>query len=399
MEQLPSARCSATLDEAAQLLGDAQVLLLFTGAGFSADSGLAVYDDVAKVKAYQDRSLDYMDLCDPKLVHQEPPLFWGFWGQCFNDYRTTAPHQGYEILSRWVEQRFHHSETAQRMRAILSSSCETSEYTSFDSLPAEPYEVSGHAGAFYVFTSNVDAHHYDWFQPYEIRECHGNVELYQCSFGRARCGPGLWRAPRSFRFAVEPGSLLAFAEVPTPEALRPAGAAGAAGPALRHVGAVASGAERRSTLLRYMPEGQTPEHLLARSFSENHPKCARCRAAARPAVLMFGEWGDKEWLDSQGQVSRWSNFMQGLGEVVAATTNLRCVLLEIGAGTRVPTVRQTSEQILEVLLSGGANAKLLRVNPKDAEPDDADLAEHILSFQSTGLEFLRAVDALLPEVR
>ena len=91
--------------------------------------------------------------------------------------------------------------------------------------------------------------------------------------------------------------------------------------------------------------------------------------------------------------------MQGLGEVVAATTNLRCVLLEIGAGTRVPTVRQTSEQILEVLLSGGANAKLLRVNPKDAEPDDADLAEHILSFQSTGLEFLRAVDALLPEVR
>lgn len=57
----------------------------------------------------------------------------------------------------------------------------------------------------------MDAHHYDWFQPYEIRECHGNVELYQCSFGRARCGPGLWRAPRSFRFAVEPGSLLAFA--------------------------------------------------------------------------------------------------------------------------------------------------------------------------------------------
>lgn len=31
-----------------------------------------------------------MDLCDPKLVHQEPPLFWGFWGQCFNDYRCLA---------------------------------------------------------------------------------------------------------------------------------------------------------------------------------------------------------------------------------------------------------------------------------------------------------------------
>lgn len=43
-----------------------------------------------QVKAYQDRCLDYMDLCDPKLVHQEPPLFWGFWGQCFNDYRYGA---------------------------------------------------------------------------------------------------------------------------------------------------------------------------------------------------------------------------------------------------------------------------------------------------------------------
>ena len=40
-----------------------------------------------EVAAYAERGLDYMDLCDPKLVHQEPPLFWGFWGQCFNDYR------------------------------------------------------------------------------------------------------------------------------------------------------------------------------------------------------------------------------------------------------------------------------------------------------------------------
>ena len=80
---------------------------------------------------------------------------------------------------------------------------------SIDSIPAEPYEVPGHAGAFYIFTSNVDAHHYDWFQPQEIRECHGNVELYQCAFGRARCGPGIWRAPMNFRFLVDPEKMLA----------------------------------------------------------------------------------------------------------------------------------------------------------------------------------------------
>lgn len=37
------------MDVAAQLVADADVFLLFTGAGFSADSGLATYDDVAKV--------------------------------------------------------------------------------------------------------------------------------------------------------------------------------------------------------------------------------------------------------------------------------------------------------------------------------------------------------------
>ena len=50
---------------AGQLLSSADVFLLLTGAGFSADSGLAVYADVAKVPAYQSRGLEYHDLCQP----------------------------------------------------------------------------------------------------------------------------------------------------------------------------------------------------------------------------------------------------------------------------------------------------------------------------------------------
>mmetsp|Transcript_29921 Transcript_29921/g.44501 ORF Transcript_29921/g.44501 Transcript_29921/m.44501 type:complete len:91 (+) Transcript_29921:65-337(+) len=38
-------------------LFEADVLILVTGAGFSADSGLAVYADVANVKAYEERNL------------------------------------------------------------------------------------------------------------------------------------------------------------------------------------------------------------------------------------------------------------------------------------------------------------------------------------------------------
>lgn len=136
---------------------------------------------------------------------------------------------------------------------------------------------------------------------------------------------------------------------------------------------------------------------LASSTGGNHPKCARCGAAARPAVLMFGEWGDRDWLESQQQVTRWKHWMQVLGELVAEGTGLRCVLLEIGAGGRVPTVRQTSEQILQVLLEGGANAKLIRINPKDSEADDPDSQEHLVSIKGTGLEALKAMDELISE--
>merc|ERR1719188_2066137 len=108
------ARLKDSLDslcaEAATLIHQADVFLLLTGAGFSADSGLAIYADVAKVEAYKERGLEYHDICQPDWLDSEPDLFWGFWGQCFNDYRSTAPHPGYEIIERWVEGRFRNSE-------------------------------------------------------------------------------------------------------------------------------------------------------------------------------------------------------------------------------------------------------------------------------------------------
>merc|ERR1711865_285623 len=92
----------ANLDQncakAGALIAQADVMILLTGAGFSADSGLAVYADVASVPAYSARELTYMDLCMPHWQQEEPALFWGFWGGCFNDYRKTAPHEGYQII-------------------------------------------------------------------------------------------------------------------------------------------------------------------------------------------------------------------------------------------------------------------------------------------------------------
>ena len=116
---------------------------------------------------------------------------------------------------------------------------------------------------------------------------------------------------------------------------------------------------------------------------------------------MFGEWGDRDWLDSQDQAKRWTAYLQALGEEAAEAKGLRCVLLEIGAGGRVPTVRETSEQILEILLDGGADATMIRINPDYPLPDNElfcegnPLAGKIISLMGSGIHCLNMIDALM----
>jgi NAD-dependent SIR2 family protein deacetylase len=64
---------------AAAAIQQADVLLLATGAGWSADSGLAVYKDIANIQAYNERKLTYHDICEPHWLEKEPALFYGFW--------------------------------------------------------------------------------------------------------------------------------------------------------------------------------------------------------------------------------------------------------------------------------------------------------------------------------
>jgi len=218
--------------QAAHKIKDADILLVVTGAGFSADSGLATYIDVADVEAYNRKGWTYRDLCqppsfidnhvdaeevendtkgesdileinnlhdealsiDPDLLQQfevdkdkgdirEPKYFYGFWGQCVNDYRRVQPHEGYDIIARWRESK----NTTTIAQEICKITQHLEQYGSDDEVcddeKEEPYYVSPttkRAGGFFLFTSNVDAHSYDTFESHKIRECHGNVELWQC---------------------------------------------------------------------------------------------------------------------------------------------------------------------------------------------------------------------------
>lgn len=89
---------------------------------------------------------------------------------------------------------------------------------------------------------------------------------------------------------------------------------------------------------------------------EPWPRCPYCDGLARPNVLMFG---DGSWLGARTgeQQERFRQWLAGL-----ARTRARLVVIELGAGSTIATVRHTSETVARRL--GG---RLIRINPR--EPD------------------------------
>eukprot|EP00494_Astrolonche_serrata_P032827 UN33096 len=81
-------------------------LLFMTGAGWSADSGLKVYNDIGKFEAYEKKNLEYQDLSTPRMLIYSPDLFYGFWGDCYDTYQNTKPHEGHKIVSDWLTKYF-----------------------------------------------------------------------------------------------------------------------------------------------------------------------------------------------------------------------------------------------------------------------------------------------------
>jgi NAD-dependent SIR2 family protein deacetylase len=76
------------------------------------------------------------------------------------------------------------------------------------------------------------------------------------------------------------------------------------------------------------------------------PRCPRCDSLARPNILMFGDWQWVEkYTDSQERrLATWLNSVE------------RPLVVEIGAGRAVPTVRRFSER---------HGPRVIRINPRD----------------------------------
>ena len=106
------------------------------------------------------------------------------------------------------------------------------------------------------------------------------------------------------------------------------------------------------------------------------PLCPHCGALARPNVLMFGDW---DWIEDRAAQQQ-RTLENRLDRVE------RPVVIEIGAGTAIPSVRHfTHDTLLK------RNGRVIRINPRDATaPTKRDIA-----MACGARRALRAIDAFL----
>jgi len=107
------------------------------------------------------------------------------------------------------------------------------------------------------------------------------------------------------------------------------------------------------------------------------PRCPACGGVSRPNILMFG---DGAWLPDRTHAQR-----ERLEAFRAAEGGGRLFLVELGAGTAIPTIRHTTEG-----LAARSRGLAVRINPREAHIDPPHL-----SLAAGALEGLAAIDAAL----
>lgn len=243
------------LEHAADLIAQADALIVAAGAGMGVDSGLPDFRGKEGFwKAYPvlgREQVDFYRIACPEAFHTQPQRAWGFYGHRLKLYRATQPHPGFSILKQWGE-----------------------------TMPL------GYA----VFTSNVDGQFQKAdFDHAAIYECHGSIHHLQCL---TPCCNTIWSADE-----IE-------------------------------------------------PEVNVEQCLLLNTM----PTCPQCGGMARPNVLMFTDF---EWLEHR-QAKQAARLEKWLSNVS------RPVVVEIGAGIAIPSVRHFSQRVIHEF--GG---RLVRINPRE----------------------------------
>lgn len=103
------------------------------------------------------------------------------------------------------------------------------------------------------------------------------------------------------------------------------------------------------------------------------PVCPQCGSTARPNILMFGDfnWQYELYHHQQRRYQQWLDRVDKL------------VVIEMGAGNHIPTVRHESER--------RAGSRLIRIDPRDSQMPNGKG----ISLATGALESLKAINACM----
>lgn len=110
--------------------------------------------------------------------------------------------------------------------------------------------------------------------------------------------------------------------------------------------------------------------------AQRFPHCLHCGAVARPNILMFG---DNAWLSERAACQQ-----QGFNRFLASA-EAPLLVIELGAGTAIPTIRHLSER-----LTRRDGSRLIRINPREAQVPAGQI-----SLPVGALEGLKQIEAAL----
>jgi len=108
------------------------------------------------------------------------------------------------------------------------------------------------------------------------------------------------------------------------------------------------------------------------------PRCPKCDAVARPNIMMFNDHGFNA-KETSAQEHAFNSFMNKYDK-----DNTKIAIIEIGAGSAIPTIRNIGEHIQEFV-----GAQLIRINPRESHGPKGTL-----SIAKGGVE---ALESILPD--
>ncbi len=271
------------IHQAAELITQADSLVIAAGAGMGVDSGLPDFRGSEGFwKAYPalgQEAIPFYEIANPAAFRRRPLQAWGFYGHRLALYRQIRPHAGFELLRQWGA--------------------------------SKPHGLS-------VYTSNVDGHFQQaGMENALIHECHGSIHYLQCLLP---CSDSIWQADQ------------------------------------------------------FMPEVDEVNCQLINTA----PVCPHCGGMARPNILMFD---DADW-NSQRQQQQAERQSDWLSKVK------RPLVIEIGAGTAVPSVRNFSQR-----MQAHFGCRLLRINLREPQVQYAQ----DVGLAMGALEALSAIQAVLQQ--